>query len=55
MAGLDDWFAGRIAERIEFSGDHVGFMLEPVAARVGDDGPELSFQEAKDIEPGHEP
>ena len=55
VSGLDDWFAGRIAERFEWSGDHVGFVLEPVAARVGDDGPELSFQEAKDIEPGHEP
>ena len=55
LAELDDWFAGRIAERVDWSGDHVCFVLEPVAARVGDDGPELSFQEAKDIEPGHEP
>ena len=55
VAGLDDWFAGRIAERIDWSGDHVGFVLEPVAAEAGDDGHELSFQEAKDIEPGHGP
>jgi flavin reductase (DIM6/NTAB) family NADH-FMN oxidoreductase RutF len=55
VSALDSWFAGRIAERIEWSGDHVGFVLEPVAARAGDDGHELSFQEAKDIEPGHEP
>jgi flavin reductase (DIM6/NTAB) family NADH-FMN oxidoreductase RutF len=55
VADLDDWFAGRIVERIDWSGDHVGFVLEPVAARAGDDGDELSFQEAKDIEPGHEP
>ena len=55
VAGLDDWFAGRVAERIDWSGDHVGFVLEPVEAAVGDAGPELSFQEAKDIEPGHEP
>jgi flavin reductase (DIM6/NTAB) family NADH-FMN oxidoreductase RutF len=55
VAGLDDWFAGRIAERIDWSGDHVGFVLEPVQVQAGDSGPELSFQEAKDIEPGHEP
>jgi flavin reductase (DIM6/NTAB) family NADH-FMN oxidoreductase RutF len=53
--GFEDWFAGRIVGRIGWSGDHAGFVLEPVAAEAGDDGPELSFQEAKDIEPGHEP
>jgi flavin reductase (DIM6/NTAB) family NADH-FMN oxidoreductase RutF len=55
VAGVDDWFAGRIVEQIDWSGDHVGFVLEPVAAQTGDDGSELSFQDAKDIEPGHEP
>jgi flavin reductase (DIM6/NTAB) family NADH-FMN oxidoreductase RutF len=55
VAGLDDWFAGRVAERIDWSGDHTGFVLEPVAAEVHGDGQQLSFQEAKDIEPGHEP
>jgi flavin reductase (DIM6/NTAB) family NADH-FMN oxidoreductase RutF len=53
--GFDDWFAGRIVERIEWSGDHAGYVLEPVEAAVGDSERELSFQEAKDIEPGHEP
>lgn len=55
VATLDDWFAGRITERIDWSGDHTGFVLEPVAAEAHGDGQELSFQEAKDIEPGHEP
>jgi flavin reductase (DIM6/NTAB) family NADH-FMN oxidoreductase RutF len=55
LAGFDDWFAGRIVRRVGWSGDHVGYVLEPVAAVAADDGPELSFQEAKDIEPGHDP
>ena len=55
VAGLQSWFAGRIVERIDWSGDHTGFVLEPVAGEAEGAGPELSFQEAKDIEPGHEP
>ena len=55
VADLDDWFAGRIVERFDWSGDHVGFVLEPVEAEAGDSEQELSFQEAKDIDPGHEP
>jgi flavin reductase (DIM6/NTAB) family NADH-FMN oxidoreductase RutF len=53
--GLPSWFAGRVVQRIDYGGDHTGFVLSPVAARAGGDGDELSFQEAKDIEPGHEP
>jgi flavin reductase (DIM6/NTAB) family NADH-FMN oxidoreductase RutF len=55
VAGLESWFAGRVVQRIDYSGDHTGFVLSPVAARADGDGDELSFQEAKDIEPGHEP
>jgi flavin reductase (DIM6/NTAB) family NADH-FMN oxidoreductase RutF len=53
--GLPNWFAGQITERLDWSGDHTGFVLAPVAAQAGADGDELTFQEAKDIEPGHEP
>jgi flavin reductase (DIM6/NTAB) family NADH-FMN oxidoreductase RutF len=55
VAGLETWFAGKITERLDWSGDHMGFVLEPVAAEAHGDGDELTFQEAKDIEPGHEP
>jgi flavin reductase (DIM6/NTAB) family NADH-FMN oxidoreductase RutF len=55
VAGLPSWFAGRVVQRIDYGGDHTGFVLSPVAARAGGDGDELSFQEAKDIEPGHDP
>ncbi len=48
------WFAGRITDRLD-SGDHVAFMLEPVAGSVHhDDLPQLGFQAVKHLEPGHE-
>ena len=54
---LDDcgrWFVGQIVERRSF-GDHVGYLLEPVAAH--NQGPEegLFFHQVKDLDPGHEP
>lgn len=47
------WFAGRVAERIG-TGDHLGFVLEPFDAETYD-VPGLTFQDVKEIEPGHEP
>ncbi len=52
LAGCPRWFAGVVLERVTF-GDHVGFVLEPEAVAVGQDGPALPFQRAKRIEPGH--
>jgi flavin reductase (DIM6/NTAB) family NADH-FMN oxidoreductase RutF len=53
---LDDchrWFVGRILERQKL-GDHVAFVLDPVAAGDdrGDDN--LTFSQVKHLEPGHE-
>ncbi len=48
------WFVGRIAERRRL-GDHMGFLLEPVAAGAPDDLDELTFHRARWIEPGHPP
>ncbi|MDQ1397054.1 MAG: hypothetical protein QOG64_2313 [Acidimicrobiaceae bacterium] len=53
---LDDcagYVVGRILNRVD-AGDHVAHILEPVAAerRDGGDG-QLSFQQVKDMEPGH--
>ena len=53
---LDDcgnWFAGRILDRFDV-GDHWAFLLEPLlgAGEAGEGA--LTFQEARDIEPGHE-
>jgi hypothetical protein len=55
VAGLADWFVGEVRQRVDYGGDHTGFVLEPVAAAAGGDGDQLGFQEAKGIEPGHEP
>ena len=49
--GLPNWLVGRIEQKI----DHVGFVLSPVDAQASADERELGFQDAKDIEPGHEP
>lgn len=47
------WFAGRILERRAL-GDHIGFLLEPVAAQKADAGSTFAFHRAKHLEPGHE-
>jgi flavin reductase (DIM6/NTAB) family NADH-FMN oxidoreductase RutF len=51
---LENWFAGRIIERIDF-GDHWGFLLEPIEGQASRSEEPLTFRRAKWIEPGHEP
>ena len=54
---LDDcerWFAGSVLEQIDL-GDHVGFLLEPIDTEQGGKSEQLTFQQARDIEPGHKP
>ena len=53
IEGCPSWFEGRIAGRFD-AGDHVGFFLEPEEGDGGATEP-LRFQDAKHIEPGHEP
>ena len=51
---LDDvpaWFVGRILERFAL-GDHVGFLLEPVAVEGELDGV-LTFERAQDLDAAH--
>jgi flavin reductase (DIM6/NTAB) family NADH-FMN oxidoreductase RutF len=53
---LDDcgsWFAGWIVDRFPW-GDHVGFVVEVFAAHRGGDEALLTFQQARDLEPGHD-
>lgn len=54
LTALNDWFAGRILERLDF-GDHCGFLLEPLEGEAQRSGSPLTFHRAKRIEPGHEP
>ena len=51
---LPNRFVGRIVERLDL-GDHTGFLLEPVEVEKGEDLDGLSFQDVKDVEPGHGP
>ena len=48
------WFAGSILEQIDL-GDHVGFLLEPIGTKQNATSEQLTFQRARDIEPGHKP
>lgn len=51
---LDDvagWFVGRVLERFDL-GDHVGFLLEPVAVEGGLDGV-LTFERAQGLDAAH--
>ena len=54
LDACERWFAGTVLGRIAL-GDHVGFLLEPIDAEKGADSEQLTFQEARDIEPGHPP
>ncbi|MER6779570.1 MULTISPECIES: flavin reductase family protein [unclassified Streptomyces] len=52
---LSTWFTGRIEGRIE-GGDHVGFLLVPVAVCPRSEGPPpplLRYRELRHLEPGH--
>jgi len=54
LRACENWFAGRILSRDEL-GDHVGFLLEPVASASGENFDQFSFHRARRIEPGREP
>ena len=54
---LDDaagWFVGEVLNRYDL-GDHVGFLVEPVAGDAPDKFDQLvTFADVSDLEPGHE-
>ncbi len=54
ITDLENWFAGRVIERLAF-GDHEGFLLEPITGESGRGAGTFTFHRAKRIEPGHEP
>jgi flavin reductase (DIM6/NTAB) family NADH-FMN oxidoreductase RutF len=49
-----NWFTGRVVEQIDL-GDHMGNLLEPLSVEAGDAGAQLTYQQARSIEPGHKP
>ena len=54
LDACERWFAGTVLGRIAL-GDHVGFLLEPIDAEQDAASEQLTFQKARDIEPGHKP
>ena len=54
LAELNNWFAGRVLERIDF-GDHVGFLLEPSEVSEKESQEPFTFRRGRWIDPGHEP
>ncbi len=48
------WFTGSVLEQIDL-GDHVGHLLEPLRVESGPTAEQLTYQQARDIKPGHKP
>jgi len=46
------WFVARVLERVPL-GDHVGHLLEPVDGQAPERIDLLTFQQVRDMEPGH--
>ena len=51
---LKTGFAGQVLQQIDL-GDHIGFLLQPLGAEGDTPASPLTFQQARDIEPGHDP
>jgi flavin reductase (DIM6/NTAB) family NADH-FMN oxidoreductase RutF len=54
LDACERWFAGSILTQLNL-GDHVGFLLEPIESEQSDTSEQLTYQQARDIEPGHKP
>jgi flavin reductase (DIM6/NTAB) family NADH-FMN oxidoreductase RutF len=54
LDGCGRWFVGAILERRPL-GDHVAYVLGPLAVADAASGPGLMFQQVKDLDPGHPP
>jgi flavin reductase (DIM6/NTAB) family NADH-FMN oxidoreductase RutF len=54
LADAAGWFVGDVLSRYDV-GDHVGFLLEPVAGDVPESFEQLvTLSDVRDLEPGHE-
>jgi flavin reductase (DIM6/NTAB) family NADH-FMN oxidoreductase RutF len=54
LEGCPGWFVGRILDRMPF-GDHVGYLLEPIAVGSGDGSVHTArLHDVSDLEPGHQ-
>jgi len=48
------WFIGAVVQRLDL-GDHVGHLLEPLKVAPGNTSAQLTYQQARNIHPGHDP
>jgi flavin reductase (DIM6/NTAB) family NADH-FMN oxidoreductase RutF len=54
LDACERWFVGAVLRQIDL-GDHVGFLLEPIDTGRDAGAEQLTFQQARDIDPGHAP
>jgi flavin reductase (DIM6/NTAB) family NADH-FMN oxidoreductase RutF len=54
LDACERWFVGTILGRFDL-GDHVGFLLAPMEAERSEVSEQLTYQQARDIDPGHAP
>ncbi|HET6816259.1 MAG TPA: flavin reductase family protein [Mycobacteriales bacterium] len=52
LDGAPAWFAGEIVDRVDV-GDHTGLLLAPVATGGQATSDYLTFQQLKNLDPGH--
>jgi flavin reductase (DIM6/NTAB) family NADH-FMN oxidoreductase RutF len=52
LAGCPAVLVGRVLDRLDL-GDHVGYLLEPVEVVGRANGDELTFQQLREMKPGH--
>jgi flavin reductase (DIM6/NTAB) family NADH-FMN oxidoreductase RutF len=53
LDGVLRLFVGRVLERVPL-GDHTGYLLEPVHVEAASAAEGLTFEDVKDMEPGHD-
>jgi len=54
LDGCARWFTGRILEQVDL-GDHMGHLLEPLSVENGHANAQMTYQQARNIPPGHKP
>jgi flavin reductase (DIM6/NTAB) family NADH-FMN oxidoreductase RutF len=52
LADCPRWLVGTIRDRID-TGDHTGYLLDPVDAGTGPWAGQLGFRQVRGLEPGH--
>ncbi|WP_418005192.1 hypothetical protein ACNO8X_10280 [Mycobacterium sp. PDNC021] len=56
LDAAEAWFVGAVVQRLDMGGDHVGYLLKPLAGHHSENPrAPVSFNDVKDVEPGHRP